>query len=142
MSSFIYLASPYNDPDEHVRLQRYHEVLDATHYLLSRKFWCYSPIVHCHELARLYNLPKDHTYWSSYNAAMLRGSDSLMVLQLPGWEASRGVQGEIDYAFELGIPIRSLRAVSDGYAFDWSFEKEIADARSNAQVAPNLSERA
>ena len=29
----------------------------------------------------------------------------LMVLQLPGWEISKGVQREIDYAGELQIPV-------------------------------------
>lgn len=103
--SFIYIASPYTDPDPELRKLRF---LDALHYvgeLTRRGQIVYSPIVHNHEVALKCNLPGDINFWKEHNATFLRLASKLHVLQLPGWDRSRGVLYEIDLAQRLFIEV-------------------------------------
>jgi hypothetical protein len=105
---YVYLASPYSHPDESIMEARFVAAEAATARLLRRSVWVYSPIVHCHELAKKFDLPKDFVFWQEYNFAMIRGAAKLYVLRIDGWEASKGVTAEIAYARELGIPVIPL----------------------------------
>lgn len=102
--AFIYLASPYTDPDTGIMEARFKAAMEATADLLAESQWVYSPIVHCHELAKQYKLPRDFSFWRAYNFAMLAKASQLLVFQLPGWELSKGVAAEIDLARQLSIP--------------------------------------
>jgi hypothetical protein len=103
--SFIYIASPYTSPDPEVVQQRF-EVAEAyTHYLLKNEFWAYSPVVHCHEIAHKFSLPKNFDYWMNYNFAMLSKASDLHVLKIPGFEESKGVAGEVEFAKKCGISV-------------------------------------
>ncbi len=102
--AYFYVGCPYTGPQEimHERFllaERYvANALRAGHHV-------YSPIVHCHELARKYNLPTDAAFWEQYNFAMLAPSQGLEVLHLPGWKDSRGLAGERRFATAWDIPI-------------------------------------
>lgn len=76
----------------------------ATAALLVKGLFTYSPIVHCHELAQKYDLPKDFGYWQRYNFDMLRRCDIFAVLSIPGWQESKGVTAEGDLAYTLDLP--------------------------------------
>lgn len=65
----------------------------------------FSPIVHNHPLATVHDLPKTWDFWRKVDVTTLRRSDLLIVLKMPGWENSVGIQGEIDVAKNLSIPI-------------------------------------
>lgn len=102
---YDYIASPYSHPEPLVREERY---LRASYYLmqcLRNCEWAYSPIVHCHELAKIWDLPKDAAFWEEYNFVMLRGAKRVKVLRLDGWEKSIGVRDERAEAERLGIPV-------------------------------------
>lgn len=101
----IYLASPYSHPDPLVMKTRFLLAEQCTAALLKRKAWVYSPVVHCHELAAKYQLPTDFAYWQEYNIAMIKRCESFVILAIPGWEESKGVNGEISVARMLGMPI-------------------------------------
>jgi hypothetical protein len=96
-SGFIYVASPYthSDPDEMHR--RYMGVMYYVMRLLQNRQWCYSPIVHCHEMARIHSLPTDAIFWMDYNFALLSAARELHVLCLKGWQESVGVKGEVAF---------------------------------------------
>lgn len=100
----IYLASPYSGTLE-VMQQRYEKVLHATATFLTNKVWVYSPIVHCHEQAVRYNMPRDAAFWRAYNKHVIEHGTGVWVLQIPGWEASKGVTDEIGMAKELDKPL-------------------------------------
>lgn len=114
-AGFKYLASPYSDPDPMIREQRYLAAASALQTLLSNKIWAYSPIVHCHELSKLWGLPSDAEFWRDYDAAMIRASDGIFVLRLDGWAKSIGVTGEIKLASELN---KSITYLMPGSLFD------------------------
>jgi hypothetical protein len=117
---YIYLASPYSAkikmgpkefhgrPDKLVMEQRYLDVLKATADLMKEGQFIYSPIVHCHELARLHTLPTDYAFWNGYNHCMIEQADQFMILDIPGWLESVGVKGEYDFAYTKGKPIYLL----------------------------------
>lgn len=97
--SYIYVGSPYSNGNlEH----RYRQVMHYCHQLMKMRKWCYSPIVHCHEIAKVYKLPTDVGYWAEYNFAMMRGAYAFHVLQLEGWDKSTGVQIETAYWRGMG----------------------------------------
>lgn len=100
----IYLASPYTHKNESVRAERYRIAAQATTLLLKDGKHCYSPIVHCHQIAIDYKLPPDFNFWMEYNYAMLSRCTMLHILPLPDWEQSKGVAAERAFALERGIP--------------------------------------
>jgi hypothetical protein len=103
--SYIYLASPYTHPQKEVMHARYLAVAAECAKLLKEQDWTYSPIVHCHELARLHSLPTDFEYWKRYNWAMLSSASTLYILAIPGWELSRGVSAERTMAERAGLKV-------------------------------------
>jgi hypothetical protein len=90
----IYLASPYSGTPEEMQ-ERYEAARERTADFLSRNFMIYSPIVHCHELAKHHNLPKDFAFWRDYNFHFLALAEQLWVYMLPGWHTSQGVTREV-----------------------------------------------
>lgn len=98
---YQYVASPYSDPDPYVRQMRYFGVLRATQRLLNRGIWVYSPIVHCHEMAKLFGLPFEAGFWRAYNRAMLVPAKGLIVIRLDGWSQSVGLKEELEISIAL-----------------------------------------
>lgn len=105
---YIYLASPYSSPSPWVREQRYFEAMRCMTHHLKEGHAIYSPIVHCHELAKIADLPKDAEFWKKYNFTMLASATALWMLLLEGWENSKGCREECEEADRLGLPIWSI----------------------------------
>ena len=106
--SYVYLASPYSHEDHYVMEKRYQQVLKKTAELMNEGEHIYSPIVHCHEVARQYDLPRDFGFWQHYNRSMLLSAVEMYVLCIEGWKESVGVQEEIKFAESLGIIVHLL----------------------------------
>ena len=109
----IYLASPYSDPDPKIMESRALAAMRATVWLLAHELWAFSPIAHCHEMAKKFDLPKDYSFWQHYNKAMLRRSTSLYLLNISGLEASTGVQQELNFSQVLHLPVYKLNPTPD-----------------------------
>lgn len=101
----IYLASPYSHPDPLIRKTRFLLAQERCAELLKLNVWVYSPIVHCHEMAEVFDLPTDFEYWRAYNFDMLRRADGMEVMQIDGWKESAGVKAEFQFARTAGIAI-------------------------------------
>lgn len=110
---YIYLASPYTDPDPLIREIRYLAAASALRTMLRNNIWTYSPIVHCHHLSQIWKMPHDAAFWLEYDQTMIRGARSVTVLCLPGWQRSVGVKGEIEYSLSLGKQISYLQSSGD-----------------------------
>lgn len=100
----IYLASPYSHPDVRVRERRFREACSATARLVAAGLNVFSPIVHSHSIAH-YGLPSSWEFWSRIDREFLSRCDVMAVLMLPGWRESVGVQAEIQFAANLGLPV-------------------------------------
>lgn len=103
----LYLAAPYSDPDPGVRQRRFEAVCEQAAALIRAGALVFSPLSHSHPIA-IYGVPTDWSYWDTFDSQMLAACDELVVLMLPGWRESVGVQAEIDLALELDLPIRYL----------------------------------
>lgn len=103
--SYIYLASPYSHQNKSIMEDRYKEVLAVAAYYTRRGQIVYSPIVHYHEMAVHFNLPKAFDFWKETNITFLRMAAKLYVLQIPGWETSQGVIFELNLARQLGLEV-------------------------------------
>ncbi len=100
----IYLASAYSHPDPHVREWRFREACRAAANLLRAGITVFSPIAHSHPIAQ-FGMPTSWEFWSQVDREYLARCDVLAVLTLPGWRESVGVQAEIGFARELGLPV-------------------------------------
>ena len=101
----IYIASPYTNEHTAVVEDRYERVMAFTAQKANEGHIVFSPIVHCHEMAKNHKLPTDHIFWGKQNIGMLRVCEALWVLKLKGWNKSSGVIQEIKWARQLGIPV-------------------------------------
>lgn len=99
----IYLASPYSHEDALIMKTRFLLAEQVTAFLMQKGEHVYSPIVHCHEIAQKYIMPTDFDYWRSYNFSMIRRCDAFAILTIDGWDRSKGVTGEGDFARECGL---------------------------------------
>lgn len=102
----IYLASPYSALTKEGREENYQRVLRFTGKLLAKRNKVWSPIVHCHIITQLYDLPTDFEFWKEYNHDFIRRADEVWVACIEGWKESKGVKDEIDFAQLLNIPVR------------------------------------
>lgn len=105
---FYYLASPYSHPDKEVRHFRYELTEEALAWLLEQKLWTYSPIVHCHNMARRLAMPTDAAFWQDYNHTMMRSAQEILVLKIDGWDVSVGVTEELQYANNNGLAVGAV----------------------------------
>lgn len=106
---FIYLASPYSDPDPKVVEDRVRRVSRITAQLIQQGHLVFSPIVYSHPLKDLIDFDPFNfgwvSQWMDFDTAMLADADELWILKIPGWESSRGCDLEMTYALDHGIPI-------------------------------------
>lgn len=98
----VYLASPYTHEDERVMELRYNQVVKAAGILVNRGCFVFSPIVHCHPIAKACSLPTDYLFWEEYNTSFLHyWTELFYILCLPGWKGSTGLTGETGIARKI-----------------------------------------
>ena len=105
----IYLATCYCYPGTtflswFVEKWRYHQVCRETARLMELGYNVFSPITHSHPIpvSALYDT---HDFWLGMDFDWIDCCDEVWVFQQRGWEKSRGVAAEIEYAQIKGIPI-------------------------------------
>lgn len=108
----IYLASPYWHADPAVRNQRFRAACRATAELICEGTTVFSPVVYGHALVGE-GLPGDWSFWRRHDAEYLARCDEVIVLRLDEWEASEGVQGEIELAAAMGKAVRYLEPIRE-----------------------------
>jgi hypothetical protein len=110
MRSVVYLASCYSHADPDVREGRFREACRVAAKLMNEGWTVFSPIAHSHPIAASLD-PKlvcDHEFWMRQDLPILAACERMVVLRLPGWEKSRGVAAEMQFASANGIPIEYL----------------------------------
>lgn len=110
MSDLTYLASPYSDPSPIVRHQRFEAACRVAGRLMKQGVCVFSPIAHSHPIEQCFDdgVKEGHAFWLQQDFAVLEKCAKLIVLTLPGWEASRGVAAEIDFANRHDIPLEFI----------------------------------
>ena len=116
----IYLASPYTYEHEDrervdlIQRLRFETINRVAAILMLDGVRLFSPISHCHPIALVGDLPVSWAYWEEYDREMLSICEGLIVLMLPGWQESTGVQNEIKISRELGIPVQYIDPIVFG----------------------------
>lgn len=105
---YFYVASPYTAPDGPQRkateTRRYKRVRDFCADCFTLDIPVFSPIALWHPIAREHGLPTEASHFKTQNDHMLGRAQGLIVLQMPGWDESRGVARERRFAKEHYIP--------------------------------------
>ncbi len=104
--TLVYIASPYAHPSAEVREARLEAVRHVCGRMVNEGKIVMSPLVYLGELAyRGIHPPQG---WYAFDLQMLARCDELLVLQLPGWEDSKGVLVEIAGAQTKGMPVNLM----------------------------------
>ena len=119
-----YLASPYSDPNKKIEEQRYQAVCQQAALLMRNGILVFSPIAHCHGIAKHGGLPGSFDFWQDYDTVMISKCDELWILTLPGWIESKGITSEIEIAELMNKPVRGICL---GQVPDELFFKEYID---------------
>lgn len=112
MKPLVYLASPYMHPSPKMRELRAQQAMEFYARLRAAGYIVYCPIAHSHEASEYmaaHGLPvMDSEWWREENEAFLEHCDLLIVLCLDGWEQSKGVTREIEFAEKRGMRVLFL----------------------------------
>lgn len=105
--SFWYIATPYsNYPGG--REAAYEAAVEATGYLTEKGLRVFSPIVHSHPQTKFIGL-KTHQFWLNLDRTFMEISLGMIVVKLPNWESSAGINEEISWFSNANKPIHYLR---------------------------------
>lgn len=104
MDKLMYIACPYGHQDRSVVDYRMEMFYKTDAHLIRQGYLTVSP------MNKIYMVEKEEldtswNFWEQYSYALLSKCDSLVVILVPGWEESYGVQAEIRYARELGLEV-------------------------------------
>lgn len=108
MSKLVYIGSPYSNPDPAVREENFNIVSRLAARKCSNGKVAFSPITYGHTLIGFKHMPTNWEFWKSFCLAFLEHADELLVYKMPGWENSRGLAEEIEFAIERNIKITWL----------------------------------
>lgn len=101
----FYVGSPYSDPDPRIVQIRYESALQFTASLIvNYGIVAYSPIVHNHEIAQRFSIKGDWSTWAKHDLKMLSLAEVFIIYQLQGWDRSKGLKEEIQFANSCEIP--------------------------------------
>ncbi|HBP6378442.1 TPA: DUF1937 family protein [Pseudomonas aeruginosa] len=104
----IYLATPYNHADPAVMEFRRAAACRKAGELITSGLSVISPIAHNVAVIREVGGETGWEIWAAQDLAILAACDKVFVLQLPGWELSKGVAAEIAAAERMGKPVEYL----------------------------------
>jgi len=106
----IYLASPFSDAEPDLKPYRYKAALLYVSQETLRGRVIFSPIVYYKLVEDLWPEPLPSKEWLRIDMSILKRCDVMEVLCLPGWENSKGIKKELQYAEMLQIPVHQVAA--------------------------------
>jgi hypothetical protein len=109
---YCYIASPYSKYPDGIHAA-FVEVCKVGALLISQGVRIYVPIAHTHPIAIHGNLsPQDHDVWLPADRPFMETSGALVVVKMPSWRDSYGIQVEVEQfqkdakpVFLLGWPL-------------------------------------
>ena len=103
-----YAASPYSHPRIEIRRARTTAAAAAVLELIKDNQAVFSPVMYSAMLQEPYNFsPPDG--WYNFDLNFLAVAAGLTILEIPGWEHSRGILIEMGFARGRELPIRRIK---------------------------------
>lgn len=103
--SFWYLASPYSKYTGGLEAACHLAAFNAG-LLIEQGVLVFSPIAHSHTIARAAAMnPLSHDIWMPVDMPFVQAAHGLIVLMLPGWRESYGVNLELEHFEAAGKPV-------------------------------------
>lgn len=106
----IYVASPYSHENPSVCFRRYIAALEYADRLIKAGHPTFSPIAYGYFFEQFCGANGNFESWIGFNDTMILRCDVVHVLMLEGWDRSRGVRHEIEFAHRNGIPVEHIHA--------------------------------
>ena len=104
----FYLAVPYSHPNKLIMNIRFETVTFVLAELSRQGKVCFSPITHSHKVSVDFGVDGEWEFWQSIDFKFLDACQSIIVLKLDGWDRSRGVLAEIEYAKQSGMKLYQI----------------------------------
>jgi len=102
---YWYLATPYTAYPDGIDAAFRQAVLAAARFVRAGHR-IFSPICHSHPIALGGKIdPLDHGIWLLQDEPLMNGAVGMFVVQMPGWDVSKGVAFEIAAFRKAGKPV-------------------------------------
>lgn len=102
---FWYVATPYTKYPDGINAA-FSEACRVTAFLIKSGLPVFSPIAHTHPVATHSDLdPLDYTIWQPADQPLVDAAQGIIVVRMPGWEASTGIRYEIEEFRKAGKPV-------------------------------------
>lgn len=105
----VYFAAPYSGHADKEQLMLDFMTISGRYMLTYPGQHAVSPLFNHYSLKHVPEMGSDWEFWKQYSTDLIRRCDKLVVVQFEGWDTSKGVDGEIQLAQFLGIPIVYVR---------------------------------
>jgi Domain of unknown function (DUF1937) len=127
VKKMIYLASPHSHTSSSIRQDRYQAALNCTSWLIEHGFWCFSPIVHLHNLPCNSGDNINFEWWKDFDTETITRMDEVWILMIPGTTESKGVLAEIEIAKLQGKKIMTIHEVRYPFREDEKYDYSILE---------------
>lgn len=117
----IYVAIPFSHPDEHIRNERFEMANKYAARLMLQGRIVFSPISHSVPISKHIGNPNDSDFYVKQDLFWLKYCNEMHVLMINGWETSKGIKKETDFALGNDINIKYIT---------------LEDIRTPAQMKP------
>lgn len=109
--NIIYLACPYTHSDPTIQRDRVELASMVAAKLMSDGAIVYSPITHGHAIAQHLApaVSRRHDFWMEQCLPFLAMAKELIILPMPGWRLSKGVNQELVEFRKTGLPVLFVR---------------------------------
>lgn len=105
LGGFVYIATPYTKYHFGHAAAAY-DAASATAKIMRLGVPAFSAIAHSHAVAHVGGLDKvDQGFWEKMDAPLVEAATACVVVKMPGWKESAGVQHEIAEFRAAGKPV-------------------------------------
>jgi len=104
-----YLAQPYSiNSTPEIRERRYQYAVKKVAEFMNNGYNIFSPILNSHEPSVQHGLPCTWDFWSRIDKEYIAVCGEVLVLMMEGWQDSVGLNAEVEYAQQIGLPIKYI----------------------------------
>jgi hypothetical protein len=104
----VYLSAPYSSIQDKCTLMNAIMKASGEYMVQHPGEFVVTPLANHFSLEHVPDLGTDWEFWKDYSTALMEKCGKVIVLTIPGWGRSTGVDAEINLATDLGIPVDFL----------------------------------